>query len=83
MQEQPFFESQKFVTAVYQSELMYRLRDLGYEIEPGESGAPEIKGYSPEYLKASSQGREKIKDEMERSGLSGPESSGDCCSFHA
>lgn len=73
LQEQPFFESQNFVTAVYQSELMYQLRSLGYEIEPGESGAPEIKGYSSEYLKASSQRRERIKQEMERRGVSGPE----------
>ena len=73
LQEQPFFESQNLVTAVYQSELMYRLRSLGYEIEPGESGAPEIKGYSPEYLKASSLRRERIKEEMERHGVSGPE----------
>ena len=43
LQERPFFESKQFATAVYQSELMYRLRDLGYEIEPGKSGAPEIK----------------------------------------
>jgi len=73
LQEQPFFESQNFVTGVYQSELMYRLRSLGYEIVPGESGAPEIKGYSADYLKASSQRREKIKQEMERRGFSGPE----------
>ncbi len=73
LQEQPFFESQNFVTAVYQSELMYRLRSLGYEIEPGESGAPEIKSYSADYLKASSQRREKIKEEMEKRGVSGPE----------
>ncbi len=73
LQEQPFFESQNFVTAVYQSELMYRLRSLGYEIVPGESGAPEIRGYSADYLKASSQRREKIKEEMERRGFSGPE----------
>jgi len=73
LQEQPFFESQNFVTAVYQSELMYRLRGLGYEIEPGESGAPEIKSYSADYLKASSLRREKIKEEMEKRGVSGPE----------
>lgn len=73
LQEQPFFESQNFVTAVYQSELMYRLRSLGYEIEPGESGAPEIKSYSADFLKASSQRREKIKEEMEKRGVSGPE----------
>ncbi|SEG71153.1 conjugative relaxase domain-containing protein, TrwC/TraI family [Bryocella elongata] len=73
LQEQPFFESQNFITAVYQSELMFRLRSIGYEIEPGESGAPEIKGFSTDYLKASSLRREKIKEEMERRGVSGPE----------
>jgi conjugative relaxase-like TrwC/TraI family protein len=73
LQEQPFFESQNFVTAVYQSELTFRLRQLGYEIEPGQSGAPEVKGYSAEYLTASSLRRGKIKEEMERKNVSGPE----------
>src|SRR5580698_6900711 len=54
LQPQGLFDSQQFATAVYQSELTYRLRNLGYEIEPGRSGAPEIKGYSQEYLDASS-----------------------------
>jgi conjugative relaxase-like TrwC/TraI family protein len=72
LQERPFFESKQFATAVYQSELMYRLCDLGYEIEPGKSGAPEIKGYSQAYLDASSLRSQQIKDEMERSGVSGP-----------
>jgi conjugative relaxase-like TrwC/TraI family protein len=72
LQERPFFESKQFATAVYQSELMYRLRDLGYEIEPGKSGAPEVKGYSQSYLDASSLRSQQIKEEMERSGVSGP-----------
>ena len=72
LQERPFFESKQFATAVYQSELMYRLRDLGYEIEPGKSGAPELKGYSQAYLDASSLRSQQIKDKMERSGVSGP-----------
>jgi conjugative relaxase-like TrwC/TraI family protein len=72
LQERPFFESKQFATAVYQSELMYRLRDLGYEIEPGKSGAPEIKGYTQAYLDASSLRSQQIKDEMEKSGVSGP-----------
>ena len=72
LQERPFFESKQFATAVYQSELMYRLRDLGYAIEPGKSGAPEIKGYTQAYLDASSLRSQQIKDEMERSGVSGP-----------
>jgi conjugative relaxase-like TrwC/TraI family protein len=54
LQERSFFESQQFATAVYQSSLTYQLRNLGYDIEAGRSGAPEIKGYSQEYLDASS-----------------------------
>jgi len=45
LQERSLFDSQQFATAVYQSELTYRLRNLGYEIYAGRSGAPEIKGY--------------------------------------
>ncbi len=44
LQPQGLFDSQQFATAVYQSQLMYQLRNLGYEIEAGRSGAPEIKG---------------------------------------
>ena len=72
LQEKPFFESQEFVTAVYQAELTYRLRKLGYEIEAGKSGAPEIKGYTREYLEASSLRTQQIQDELERTGYSGP-----------
>jgi conjugative relaxase-like TrwC/TraI family protein len=71
LQERPFFESKQFATAVYQSELMYRLRGLGYELEAGKSGAPEIKGYTQEYLDASSLRSQKIREEMEKSGVSG------------
>ena len=46
IQERTFFETQNYATAVYQSALTLQLRKLGYEIEPGQSGAPEIKGYS-------------------------------------
>jgi conjugative relaxase-like TrwC/TraI family protein len=73
LQPQGLFDSQQFATAVYQSELMYRLRDLGYEIEPGRSGAPEIKGYSQEYLDASSPRSQQIREYLERTGYQGPE----------
>ena len=46
---------------------------LGYEIEPGKSGAPEIKGYTQEYLDASSPRRQQIVEAVARSGFSGPE----------
>lgn len=73
LQPQSLFASQQFATAVYQSELMFRVRNLGYEIQPGRSGAPEIKGYSPEYLAASSLRRQQIEEALARSGYSCPE----------
>ena len=73
IQERTFFESQNYATAVYQSVLTHQLRKLGYEIEPGQSGAPEIKGYSHAYLDASSPRSQQIKEQMERSGFQGPE----------
>jgi conjugative relaxase-like TrwC/TraI family protein len=73
LQSRSLFETQQFATAVYQSHLTYQLRNLGYEIEPGRSGAPEIKGYSQEYIDASSPRRQQIVDAIARSGFSGPE----------
>jgi conjugative relaxase-like TrwC/TraI family protein len=73
LQERGLFESQQFATAVYQSELTYRLRNLGYEIESGRSGAPEIKGYSQEYLDASSPRSQQIRAHLEKTGYQGPE----------
>ncbi len=73
LQPQSLFDSQQFATAVYQSELMYRLRNLGYEIEAGRSGAPEIKGYTQEYLDASSPRSQQIREYLERTGYQGPE----------
>ncbi len=73
LQERAFFESQSYATAVYQSHLTYKLRELGYELERGRSGAPEVKGFSQEYLDASSPRSEKIREHLERNGFKGPE----------
>ncbi|MGH9710471.1 MAG: MobF family relaxase, partial [Candidatus Acidiferrales bacterium] len=73
LQPHALFESQQFATAVYQSHLTYKLRDLGYEIEAGKSGAPDIKGYTQEYLEASSPRRQQIEEALGRSGFTGPE----------
>lgn len=73
VQPQSFFDSQNFVTAVYQSALTYELRARGYEIEAGKSGAPEIKGYTQEYLDASSLRSQQIREHLEKSGQQGPE----------
>jgi conjugative relaxase-like TrwC/TraI family protein len=73
IQPQSLFASQQFATAIYQSELTYRLRELGYEITTGRSGAPEIKGYTQEYLDASSPRSQQIREYLERTGRSGKE----------
>ena len=68
LQPRSLFQSQQFATAIYQSELTYRLRQLGYEIERGRSGAPEIKGYTQEYLDASSPRSQQIREYLEKTG---------------
>jgi len=73
VQPQSYFDSQNFATAVYQSALTYELRSRGYEIEAGKSGAPEIKGYSQEYLDASSPRSQQIREHLEKTGKQGPE----------
>jgi conjugative relaxase-like TrwC/TraI family protein len=73
IQPHSLFASQQFATAIYQSELTYRLRQLGYEITAGRSGAPEIKGYTQEYLDASSPRSQQIREHLERTGRSGKE----------
>ncbi|MGD1081955.1 MAG: MobF family relaxase [Candidatus Sulfotelmatobacter sp.] len=73
IQPQSLFASQQFATAIYQSELTYRLRQLGYETTTGRSGAPEIKGYTQEYLDASSPRSQQIREYLERTGRSGKE----------
>src|ERR1700678_3434896 len=73
LQERGLFQSQQFATAVYQSELTYRVRQLGYEITTGRSGAPEIKGYTQEYLDASSPRSQQIREYLERTRRSGKE----------
>src|ERR1022692_3150188 len=73
LQERGLFQSQQFATAIYQSELTYKVRQLGYEITTGRSGAPEIKGYTQQYLDASSPRSQQIREYLERTRRSGKE----------
>jgi conjugative relaxase-like TrwC/TraI family protein len=61
LQERHIFAAQKTATAIYQAELGYRLKQLGYDLEEGKGGAREIKGYSEDYLKANSSRSEQIE----------------------
>src|SRR6202167_5915087 len=71
LQPHEMFVSQRYVTAVYRSELALRLGKLGYELERGKHGQPEVKGYTKEYLEASSPRREQIKDHLREQGIDG------------
>src|ERR1700734_2033540 len=71
LQPQELFASQRYATSVYRSELAVRLENLGYTLERGKHGQPEIKGYTKEYLEASSPRREQIKDHLRESGING------------
>ncbi len=64
LQERGLFQSQQFATGVYRTELASRLQELGYEIDRGQHGQPEIRGYTQEYLEASSPRREQIQSHL-------------------
>jgi conjugative relaxase-like TrwC/TraI family protein len=64
LQPRELYKTQQYATAVYRSELAVRLKQLGYEIERGKSGQPEITGYTEEYLAASSPRRQQIEDHL-------------------
>src|SRR5271154_1464947 len=71
LQERSLFQSQHYTTTVYRSELAMRLQGLGYEIERGQHGQPEIRGYTQEYLEASSPRRVQIKEHLQEIGREG------------
>jgi len=71
LQERSLFQSQHYVTSVYRSELAQRLQGLGYSIERGKYGQPEIRGYTQEYLDASSPRREQILQHLQSLGMEG------------
>ena len=71
LQPRELYRSQQYATAVYRSTLATQLRALGYEIERGGSGQPEIRGYTPEYLEASSPRRQQIETYLDETGQRG------------
>jgi conjugative relaxase-like TrwC/TraI family protein len=65
------YRLQTATTRVYQNELAHRLKALGYELTQGTNLAPDIKGFSPEYLAEVSRRSAAIQEERERRGLTG------------
>jgi conjugative relaxase-like TrwC/TraI family protein len=73
LQPYELFKVQSMATAVYQNQLEYELRQIGYRIERGKNHAPDIKGYSTEYLAAESLRTAEIQRAMEERGAVGRE----------
>ncbi|HEV2222224.1 MAG TPA: MobF family relaxase [Candidatus Acidoferrales bacterium] len=71
LQPRELYKTQQYATSVYRSELAMRLNALGYEIERGKSGQPEIAGYSEEYLAASSPRRQQIEEHLAKENQRG------------
>lgn len=71
VQPQELYKTQQYATAVYRSELAMQLQSLGYEIERGRNGQPEIKGYTREYMEASSPRRQQIEEHLAEQGVKG------------
>src|ERR1700677_3852800 len=71
LQPQELYRSQQYATAIYRSELALLLKDLGYDIERGRSGQPEIVGYTREYLDASSPRSQQIQAYLDQQGVRG------------
>ena len=83
LQTAELFRIQAYSTSVYQSELALRLQHLGYKLALGEGYAPEIEGYTKEYLDSVSQRRDEIKTRMDELGISGAEAGGADCQADA
>ena len=71
LQPRELYRSQQYATAIYRSELTLRLKGQGYDIERGKSGQPEIKGYTREYLDASSPRSQQIQAYLDEQGVRG------------
>src|SRR5713101_2339947 len=71
LQPRELYRTQQYATAVYRSELAARLQGMGYEIERGKSGQPEITGYSEAYLAASSPRRQQIEEHLTKENQRG------------
>jgi conjugative relaxase-like TrwC/TraI family protein len=71
LQPYEFFRAQAMATAIYQSELGNNLQKLGYGVVRGTNDAPDIAGYTPEYLAAESLRNAQLKQRLEELGLTG------------
>jgi conjugative relaxase-like TrwC/TraI family protein len=60
--------NQKLLGEIYQNDLAYQLRQVGYTIQPQANGQFELMGYSPALLNTFSTRSQQIKDYIEKWG---------------
>ena len=65
------YKAQDIATSVYRGELADEVRALGFEVEHGKYGEPEIKGISREYIDEISWRREQINELARETGFDG------------
>ena len=73
VQAHEWYRIQSYISAIYQTEMAYRARKRGYELEHGRNFSTRIKGYTEEYLRAVSARTEEIEKEKAEKGLIGAE----------
>jgi conjugative relaxase-like TrwC/TraI family protein len=73
IQPRELYKAQAYATAIYRSEYALRLKALGYAIERGTSGEPEIRGYTQAYLEASSPRGQQIEEHLAKGSHRGAE----------
>jgi conjugative relaxase-like TrwC/TraI family protein len=67
LQTKQLFDSQVYGTAIYRAVLADELQQRGYEIRVDpRTGAPEIKGFSEEYLKEASPRRQEVVNDTKK-----------------
>ena len=71
IQPRELYRTQQYGTAVYRAELAWRVKELGYGLETGKNGTPEIKGYTREYIEANSPRSQQIREHLKAAGMSG------------
>lgn len=75
LQSRELYVTQGYATAVYRSDLAQRLSTRYHVVRDPKTGAPEIAGYTEDYLKASSPRRGQIDDWLDEHGLTGAKAS--------
>lgn len=71
LEPKEMFRAAGLLTAAYQNHLEIELRKFGYQIEVGKNHAPEIVGFTPEYLASESKRSKQIDERAEELGLTG------------